>query len=127
MRQVRQQGTTLELLVRKGLHKRGLRYRIADRRLPGSPDLSFPGRKAVVFVHGCFWHGHNCRLGGRPSTNTEFWTRKAEANRERDARKEAALRTLGWRVFVVWQCELTGKETRERRIDALAGAIRTLD
>lgn len=124
MRRVRQQGTSLELLVRRGLHRRGLRYRIGDRRLPGSPDLSFPSRKAVVFVHGCFWHAHDCRLGRRPSSNTAFWDQKAVANRERDARKEEALRALGWRVFVVWQCELSGNDARERHLDALAAAIR---
>lgn len=126
MRSVRQQGTSLELLVRKGLHKRSLRYRIGDRSLPGSPDLVFPARKAVVFVHGCFWHAHDCRLGKRPSTNVEFWTRKAEANRERDARKVGALQALGWRVFVVWQCEFVSQGARERRLDALAETIRAL-
>ncbi len=125
MRGVKQQSTALELLVRKGLHRRGLRYRICDKRLPGTPDLSFPGRKSVVFVHGCFWHGHNCRLGRRPSTNVDFWTQKASANRKRDKRKTAALRALGWRVFVVWQCELVGQKARERRLDKLAKAIRT--
>lgn len=124
MRRVRQHGTSLEMLVRRGLHKRRLRYRLGDRRLPGSPDLVFPARNAVVFVHGCFWHAHGCRLGKRPTTNIEFWTRKADANRERDARKVAALQALGWRVFVVWQCELVGQEAREHRLDILAETIR---
>jgi len=119
MRSVRQRDTALELLVRKGLHNRGLRYRLGDRSLPGSPDLVFPARKAVVFVHGCFWHAHDCRLGRRPSSNAEYWAQKAQANRERDARKEDQLRRLGWRVFVVWQCRLA-PSAREKTLDRLA-------
>lgn len=123
MRSVRQQGTTIELLVRKELHKRGLRYRLGDRSLPGSPDLVFPARKAVVFVHGCFWHAHDCRLGRRPTSNTEFWEQKALANQARDTRKEVALKTMGWRVFVVWQCQL-GAKNREATLNELAKKIR---
>jgi DNA mismatch endonuclease, patch repair protein len=106
MKSVKQEGTSLELLVRRELHKRGLRYRVHDRTLPGRPDMVFPARRAVLFVHGCFWHAHECRLGRRPTSNIDFWEQKALANRSRDARKEAELRMLGWRVFVVWQCEL---------------------
>src|SRR5690349_15626025 len=122
MKRVRQRDTSLELRVRRGLHRRGLRYRLHDRELPGSPDLSFPSRRTAVFVHGCFWHGHDCRLGRRPTTNSSFWAAKAIANRERDERKEAALRADGWRVFVVWQCELTGQHAEEQRLDSLARA-----
>jgi DNA mismatch endonuclease (patch repair protein) len=123
MRSVRQQGTAIELLVRKGLHKRGLRYRLGDRSLPGSPDLVFPARKAVVFVHGCFWHAHDCRLGRRPTSNIEFWEQKALANKARDTRKEVALKAMGWRVFVVWQCQLVAKNS-EATLNALAKKIR---
>lgn len=108
MRAVRRKDTSLELLVRKELHRHGLRYRLGGCGLPGRPDLVFPKHKAVVFVHGCFWHAHECRLGRRPASNVGFWERKAVANRERDARKEAELQSMGWRVFVVWQCELVG-------------------
>lgn len=108
MRRVRQKDTALEVLVRKELHRRGLRYRLGGYGLPGRPDLVFPRHRAVVFVHGCFWHAHDCRLGRRPTSNAGFWEQKALANKERDARKEAELRALGWRVFVVWQCELAG-------------------
>ena len=107
MRRVRQRDTSLEVLVRKELHRRGLRYRLGGCGLPGRPDLVFPRHRAVVFVHGCFWHAHDCRLGRRPASNAGFWEQKALANKERDARKEAELRALGWRVFVVWQCETT--------------------
>ena len=126
MSRVRQHGTSLELLVRKELHRRGLRFRLGGCGLPGRPDLIFPGRKAVVFVHGCFWHAHDCRLGRRPASNAEFWEQKALANKERDARKEAELRELGWRVFVVWQCQLADRQERPELLDALSLSIREL-
>lgn len=109
MRSVRQTDTALEVLVRKELHHRGFRYRLGGCGLPGRPDIVLPKHRAVVFVHGCFWHAHDCRLGRRPTSNVSFWERKAIANKERDARKEAELRALGWRVFIAWQCEIAGK------------------
>lgn len=123
MKRVKQKNTAPELVVRKELHKRGLRYKIGDRGLPGSPDLSFPRYRVAIFVHGCFWHGHDCRLGGRPSTNTDYWIPKIAANQRRDARKEQALRELGWRVFSLWQCELSA-DSRDYLFDSLAAAIR---
>lgn len=123
MKRVRQHGTALELLVRKELHRAGLRFRLGGRGLPGRPDLVLPGRKAVVFVHGCFWHAHKCRLGRRPTTNVEQWKQKALANTERDARKERELRVQGWRVFVVWQCELS-QATRAVTISRLASSLK---
>lgn len=123
MKRVKQKHTAPELVVRKALHKRGLRYKIGDPKLPGRPDLSFPCYGAAVFVHGCFWHGHHCRAGRLPTTNTIFWVPKIEANRKRDIRKEEALRKLGWRVFTVWQCELKAKDDGEL-LDALAATIR---
>lgn len=122
MRRVRQKDTALEVLVRKELHRRGLRYRLGGCGLPGRPDLVFPRHRAVVFVHGCFWHAHECRLGRRPASNVGFWEQKALANKERDARKEAELRALGWRVFVVWQCQLRDENVAVRYAD-LASAI----
>ncbi|MCS4511186.1 very short patch repair endonuclease [Xylophilus ampelinus] len=106
MSSIRRSGTKPELILRKALHRRGFRYIIGDKRLPGSPDLVFPKYKAAVFVHGCFWHGHDCRQGQTPATNTEFWGAKVLGNRARDVRKEQALRELGWRVFTVWECDL---------------------
>lgn len=123
MQSVRQHGTSLELIVRSGLHRRGLRYCLGGWALPGRPDLVFPARGAVVFVHGCFWHAHSCRLGRRPTSNAEFWEEKALANKERDARKERELRRRGWRVFVVWQCELQPAAKREARLDTLAAKV----
>lgn len=105
MRRVRRSNTAPELKLRKALHREGLRYRIGDKRLPGSPDLVFPRFRAVVFVHGCFWHGHDCQQGEAPSTRREFWIPKIQGNRQRDERKRAQLTALGWRVFIVWECE----------------------
>lgn len=106
MKRVNRSGTLPELTVRKELHRLGLRYVIGGRSLPGTPDLVFPKHQAVVFVHGCFWHGHDCRQGRLPSSNIDYWRPKIVANRERDARKERALTALGWRVFTVWECQL---------------------
>ena len=124
MKRVKQKNTAPELIVRKALYKRGLRYKIGDTKLPGRPDLSFPRYRAVVFVHGCFWHGHDCRAGRLPTTNIDFWAPKIEGNRIRDTRKEETLRELGWRVFIVWQCELHADEGGHL-LDALAAAIRS--
>lgn len=124
MKRVKQANTKPELIVRKALHHRGLRYVIGDRRLPGSPDLSFPRHRAVVFVHGCFWHGHSCRKGRLPTSNVSYWTPKIAANRERDGRKVSALKAQGWRVFTVWECQIGPKEDVPGRMDALAAKIR---
>lgn len=106
MRAVRQKDTAPELRLRRALHALGYRYRLHPKTLPGRPDLVFPSRRAAIFVHGCFWHGHDCRAGRRPSSNTAYWLPKITANRERDARKQADLEALGWRVLTVWECEL---------------------
>lgn len=106
---IRGTNTRPELLVRKGLHARGFRYRLHDRHLPGRPDLVFPRYRAVIFVHGCFWHGHDCHLFKWPSTRREFWRRKIEGNREVDALAVKRLRDGDWRVGVVWECALKGK------------------
>ena len=123
MKRVKQKHTAPELTVRKALHKRGLRYNIGDRKLPGRPDLSFPRYGAVVFVHGCFWHGHDCRLGRRPSSNTDYWLPKIEANQRRDATKEGALRERSWRVFTLWQCQIEA-DLSGQGFDSLAALIR---
>ncbi|MGA7749947.1 MAG: DNA mismatch endonuclease Vsr [Gallionella sp.] len=104
---IQSKDTKPELLVRKYLHGRGLRYRLHAKELPGKPDLVFPKYKAVVFVHGCFWHQHiGCKYASKPHTRTEFWNYKLSENVKRDSYQIAALEELGWRVFVVWECEL---------------------
>lgn len=124
MKRVKQANTKPELIVRRELHRRGLRYVIGDRRLPGSPDLSFPRHRAVVFVHGCFWHGHGCRKGRLPTSNVTYWAPKISGNRERDQRKVDALQVQGWRVFTVWECETRPCSDLAGRMDALADSIR---
>lgn len=123
MKRVKQRNTAPELTVRKALHKRGLRYNIGDPRLPGRPDLSFPQYRVALFVHGCFWHGHDCRAGRLPTTNIDYWRPKIDGNRKRDMQKESALRDLRWRVFTLWQCEIRADE-EGLLLDALAATIR---
>ncbi|WP_271146612.1 very short patch repair endonuclease [Brevundimonas sp. NIBR10] len=106
---IRGKNTKPEMLLRQGLHKRGLRYRLHEKTLPGKPDLVFARMQAVLFAHGCFWHGHNCHLFRMPSTRPEFWAAKIERNREVDQRSTAALLDGGWRVGVVWECALKGR------------------
>lgn len=106
---IRGSNTAPELMLRRALHAEGFRYRLHDRRLPGKPDMVFPRHHAVIFAHGCFWHGHDCHLFKWPSTRPEFWQTKIQRNRENDARSEIALAERGWRQGVVWECALKGK------------------
>ncbi len=112
MSRIRSRNTRPELLLRKALHAVGLRYRLHDKKLPGTPDIVMPGRRAVIQVHGCFWHGHGCPMSVTPATNPEFWIEKIGRNRQRDLAAEAALVDAGWRVLVVWECALTGRGRR---------------
>jgi DNA mismatch endonuclease (patch repair protein) len=105
MAAIRSKGTQPELAVRKALHASGFRYRLHDSRLPGKPDIVLPRLKAVVQVRGCFWHGHECRDGHIPKSNKEYWEGKLARNQLRDLTTDAALATMGWRVFIVWECE----------------------
>lgn len=107
MARIRQRSTKPELLLRKLLWAEGIRYRCNSRSLPGSPDLANLDRGWVVFVHGCFWHGHpGCKRATVPKRNSEFWRDKIKSNRRRDASKAGALKKLGLQVFVVWECEI---------------------
>lgn len=107
---IRGKDTKPELLVRRALHAAGFRYRLHERTLPGKPDMVFPKYSAVVFIHGCFWHGHDCHLFRMPSTRTEFWQAKISGNVARDVRAITRLRGTGWRVGTVWECALKGRE-----------------
>ena len=107
MASVGQKDTKPEKALRLALHASGLRYRLNDKRLPGSPDLVFPKFNAVVFVHGCFWHAHGCKYSTAPSSNKEFWKDKFIENRIRDRKKESSLLALGLRVLIVWDCAIT--------------------
>ncbi|GJH07708.1 DNA mismatch endonuclease Vsr [Caballeronia novacaledonica] len=104
---VRAKDTKPELLVRRLVHGMGYRYRLHRRELPGTPDLVFPGRGKVIFIHGCFWHRHvRCALARLPKSRGDFWLPKLTANAERDARNVRALRRLGWNVLTIWECQL---------------------
>jgi len=121
---IRGRDTAPELIVRRGLHQRGLRYVLGGRGLPGRPDLVFPSRMTAVFVHGCFWHRHSgCRFAYLPKTRPDFWATKFSSNIARDARNEACLEALGWNVEVIWECAL--KVDPESLIRDLARRIRT--
>jgi DNA mismatch endonuclease, patch repair protein len=117
MAAVRRRDTVPEVRVRSCLHSIGLRFRLHDNRLPGSPDVTLRRHNAVVFVHGCFWHGHDCPRGKAPSTRQEFWLPKLIRNRERDQQQLRSLRDLGWRVLVVWECETKDRTRLTRRLE----------
>ena len=126
MSRIRGKDTKPELLVRKGLHARGFRFRLQDRKLPGRPDIVLPKYGVAIMVNGCFWHGHKgCRYATKPKSNIEFWETKIARNKHRDEVTSAHLEALGWTVIVVWECELRGKETAEVRIQTLAEEIRS--
>ena len=122
MRQVKSQGTKPEMVVRRALWRLGGRYRLHRRDLPGSPDIVLPGRRLAIFVHGCFWHGHDCPRGARvPKTNRDYWLDKVARNRARDTRTAAELAAAGWRVETIWECELKSPADLEARLAALLG------
>jgi DNA mismatch endonuclease (patch repair protein) len=107
MAKIRSADTKPEMRLRRALHAAGYRFRLHDRRLPGRPDLVFASRRKVVFVNGCFWHGHTCKVGSRlPKTNTAFWEEKRRRNQERDFFQRSRLQELGWAYFDVWECEI---------------------
>ena len=110
---IRSRNTRPELVIRRGLHAHGYRYRLHIKHLPGTPDLVFPSRRAVIFVHGCFWHGHDCHLFHWPSTRSQWWREKIETNQARDAAAVSQLSLTGWRVAHVWECALKGSQKRE--------------
>lgn len=109
MSAIRSRDTKPELLIRKELHARGYRYRLHDKRLPGKPDLVLPKYKAIILVHGCFWHGHNCHLFRWPSSRIDFWKKKIGGNVARNRKDVAELLGQGWRILTVWECALKGK------------------
>lgn len=121
MSRVRTRDTGPELLLRSSLHRLGYRYRLHSEALPGKPDLVFPARRKVIFVHGCFWHGHGCRWGKLPKSRPEYWEPKIDGNQRRDRAVLRLLRRSGWQALVIWQCEL-------RVLDkALAKAVQFLE
>lgn len=123
MSRIRGKDTKPEMIVRRTAHALGVRFRLHRRDLPGTPDLVFPKLRAVVFVHGCFWHMHRCRLGRVVAkTNAKFWAEKRRANVARDARNRRSLRRLGWRTLVVWECQTRDADMLSRRLRAFLKA-----
>lgn len=129
MSSIRSRDTAPELTVRRALHGRGFRFRLHRRDLPGRPDIVLPRYRTAVFVHGCFWHGHDCPLFKVPASRTEFWTAKVEANRRRDEASLLRLDQLGWRIACVWECALKGpgRLTMTEVSDRLATFILSAD
>lgn len=112
MGRIKSKNTKPEMLLRRGLHRRGLRYRLHAAELPGKPDIVFPKYRTVIFVHGCFWHGHGCSLFKWPKTQAAFWKAKIHRNIERDREAQVALMRSGWRLALIWECALKGKFRR---------------
>ena len=126
MAAIRGRNTKPELTVRRLLHRLGFRYLLHGRGLPGKPDLVFPSRRKVVFIHGCYWHSHACRLGAVvPATRTDFWQAKRGGTVQRDARNLSALNAAGWQSLVVWECELRDREKLTAQLVGFLGAPRS--
>ena len=112
MRAVKGQDTEPEMVVRRLAHSLRYRYKLHDKRLPGKPDLVFPARRKVIFVHGCFWHQHNCPRGARlPKSHQDYWVSKLSRNQQRDAEHNSSLEAMGWQVLVIWECETRDRQT----------------
>ena len=116
---IRGKNTKLETLVRSQLHRQGFRFRLHVKELPGKPDIVLPKYRAVIFVHGCFWHGHDCDLFRIPGSRSDFWQSKIERNRERDCKAKGTLISDGWRVAVVWECALRGAQANIEHVTQL--------
>jgi DNA mismatch endonuclease, patch repair protein len=127
MSRIRGRDTKPELMLRHGLHRRGLRFRLHRKDLPGRPDMIFPRYRAAILVHGCFWHGHDCPMFRMPATRREFWATKIASNRARDGRAITGLSAAGWRVLVVWECALKGPARRplDSVLDEIASWLKT--
>ena len=124
MSRVKNRNTREELLVRSLLHRMGYRFRLHQKQLPGSPDIVLKKYKTVIFIHGCFWHGHDCRRGHLPDNNREFWEKKIKTNQQRDKRNQEELAQLGWKTIIVWGCEIGSKAKLDFLSERLSRGIR---
>lgn len=128
MSRIRGKNTNPELAVRSLVHKLGYRFRLHSKTLPGKPDLVFPSRKKVIFVHGCFWHGHRgCRKGNLPKSKLEYWEPKIAKNRKRDAKNIRELKSLGWGVLLIWQCKLKDTDQVKNAITSFLDDIKAYE
>jgi DNA mismatch endonuclease, patch repair protein len=124
MARIKSRDTKPELLLRRLLTSLGARYRLHCKDLPGSPDVAMPGRRLAIFVHGCFWHGHDCPRGSRvPKANRDYWLAKVDRNRARDARNLADLTAAGWRVETVWECQMKDQGALRERLAQLLQSL----
>lgn len=121
MSRIKSKNTKPELIVRSLLHKMGLRFRLHRRDLPGRPDIVLPKHKKIILVHGCFWHGHDCRLASKPKSNQQYWMPKIEQNKNRDKRNLQLLVDLNWQVLELWECEIRAFTTIEQQIQKFIG------
>ncbi len=119
--------TKPELAVRSLLHRLGYRFLLHRKDLPGKPDIAFAARKKAVFIHGCYWHGHDCKVGKLPKSNVEFWSAKIERNWERDRRKISELEQIGWTAAEIWQCEIKDVQMLEARLREFLGPPKAID
>jgi DNA mismatch endonuclease (patch repair protein) len=125
MSRIASKNTVPEIALRKALHRRGFRFRINDKKLPGKPDIVLPKYHAVIFVHGCFWHRHGgCKVATTPKSNTAFWIEKFDRNVKRDAAAAEQLLSSGWNVIVAWECELDSNRKAEAAADRISGELR---
>lgn len=124
MAKIASSNTKPEVLIRKYLFSEGFRYRINVKKLPGKPDIVLARYHTVIFIHGCFWHGHTCKYGKLPDTNYEFWSQKIEKNKERDNYSIVQLKNEGWKVIVIWQCEIRNKEERKMLFNRLTKELK---
>ncbi|MFP4546918.1 MAG: very short patch repair endonuclease [Fidelibacterota bacterium] len=117
MSNISDSNTKPEIIVRSILHKMGYRFRLHKKNLPGKPDIVLPKHRKIIFVHGCFWHSHeNCRRSKRPSTNTKFWSKKLDSNKKRDKKILKQLKDIGWKVLIVWTCEINKIENLKNKL-----------
>jgi DNA mismatch endonuclease (patch repair protein) len=119
MRMIRGKHTKPEMIVRSAIHRRGLRFRLHPAQLSGSPDLVLPRHRITIFVHGCFWHRHDCKLAATPKSRTDFWEAKFTANKQRDLRNKRQLEESGWKVLIIWECETRDPGTLDLRLAQL--------
>lgn len=124
MSKIGEKNTKPEILVRKFLFSEGFRYRINVKTLPGKPDIVLPKYKTVIFINGCFWHGHNCKKGKLPSSNIDFWKGKISNNKSRDDKNSDLLVKLGWKVIIIWQCEVSKIDNRIKILNKLLEDIK---
>lgn len=126
MSRVPRKDSVQEILVRKFLFSNGFRFKKNVKNLPGSPDIVLPKYKTVIFINGCFWHGHSCRAARLPTSNSQFWVDKIENNKRRDRKKNYQLKKLGWKIITIWQCKLNGNEKMNKSLTKLLDRIQVL-